>query len=125
MLYWLAEWIKSLGDVPGINLFSYVTFRAAAAAITALLISLLGWTTHHRATQEDADRRAGQEGAARGWQALAEGGDADDGRTHRSLSRPHPVDPLGQRPQRLSRDGSCCHLACWASLDSSTITSRS
>lgn len=41
MLYYLALWIKSITDVPGINLFGYVTFRAAAAAIFALLICLL------------------------------------------------------------------------------------
>jgi phospho-N-acetylmuramoyl-pentapeptide-transferase len=41
MLYWLASWLRSLGDVPGGNLFAYVTFRAAAAAITALLISFV------------------------------------------------------------------------------------
>ncbi len=41
MFYHLAMWIRTLGDVPGIGLFQYVTFRAAAAAIFALLISLL------------------------------------------------------------------------------------
>ena len=41
MFYQLALWLKTLGDIPGINLFQYVTFRAAAAAIFALLISLL------------------------------------------------------------------------------------
>ena len=41
MLYQFALWLRSLGDVPGINLFGYVTFRAAAAAIFALLISLI------------------------------------------------------------------------------------
>lgn len=41
MLYQLALWIRSITDVPGINLFSYVTFRAAAAAIFALLISFI------------------------------------------------------------------------------------
>ncbi len=41
MLYQLALWLKSMGDIPGINLFQYVTFRAAAAAIFAMLISVL------------------------------------------------------------------------------------
>ncbi|MBK6419839.1 MAG: phospho-N-acetylmuramoyl-pentapeptide-transferase [Ignavibacteria bacterium] len=41
MLYQLALWIRSMMDVPGINLFGYVTFRAAAAAIFALLIAIL------------------------------------------------------------------------------------
>jgi phospho-N-acetylmuramoyl-pentapeptide-transferase len=41
MLYWLAQWLKTVADIPGINLFQYVTFRAAAAAITALLIAFV------------------------------------------------------------------------------------
>lgn len=41
MLYLLAQMLKSSVDVPGINLFQYVTFRAAAAAIVALLIALI------------------------------------------------------------------------------------
>lgn len=40
MIYQLALWLKSFTDIPGIGLFGYVTFRAAAAAITALLIAL-------------------------------------------------------------------------------------
>lgn len=40
MLYQLALWIRSFADVPGINLFQYVTFRAAASAILALLIAI-------------------------------------------------------------------------------------
>jgi len=41
MFYHLALWIRSFADVPGINLFQYVTTRSAAAAIFALLMSLL------------------------------------------------------------------------------------
>lgn len=41
MFYHLALWIRSLADVPGINLFQYVTTRSAAAAIFALLISVI------------------------------------------------------------------------------------
>jgi len=41
MFYQLALWLRTLGDIPGINLFQYVTFRAAAAAIFAMLISVL------------------------------------------------------------------------------------
>lgn len=40
MLYQLTLWLRSLGDIAGINLFGYVTFRAAAAAISALLIAI-------------------------------------------------------------------------------------
>ena len=39
MLYFLAEWIRVTFHPPGFGIFQYLTFRAAAAAITALLIS--------------------------------------------------------------------------------------
>ena len=39
MFYFLSEWLKSLYDIPGIGVFQYITFRAAASAITALMIS--------------------------------------------------------------------------------------
>jgi len=41
MLYLLAEWIENLFHPPGFGVFQYITFRAAAAAISALLISFL------------------------------------------------------------------------------------
>lgn len=41
MLYYLAEYIQSVFSPPGFGLFRYVTFRAAAAAITALLIAFV------------------------------------------------------------------------------------
>ncbi len=41
MLYYLAEWLKTFIDPPGIGLFQYITFRASAAAITALIISFV------------------------------------------------------------------------------------
>jgi phospho-N-acetylmuramoyl-pentapeptide-transferase len=40
MLYQLTLWLRSFADISGINLFGYVTFRAAAAAISALLIAI-------------------------------------------------------------------------------------
>ncbi len=39
MLYYLFEYINKLYNPPGFDVFRYITFRAAAAAITALLIS--------------------------------------------------------------------------------------
>ncbi len=39
MFYLLAEWINKNFDPRGFGVFQYITFRAAAAAITALLIS--------------------------------------------------------------------------------------
>lgn len=41
MLYYLALWVKELFSPPGIGVFQYITFRAAAAAISALLICFL------------------------------------------------------------------------------------
>lgn len=39
MLYYLADWINRMFDPPGFGVFQYITFRAGAAAITALLLS--------------------------------------------------------------------------------------
>lgn len=39
MLYFLLEWIHKTFDPPGFGVFQFITFRAAAAAITAMIIS--------------------------------------------------------------------------------------
>jgi phospho-N-acetylmuramoyl-pentapeptide-transferase len=41
MFYYLANWIKETFNPPGFGVFQYITFRSAAAAITALLISFI------------------------------------------------------------------------------------
>lgn len=41
MLYYLLKWINIEFSPPGFGVFQYITFRAAAAAITALLISFV------------------------------------------------------------------------------------
>jgi phospho-N-acetylmuramoyl-pentapeptide-transferase len=41
MLYHLTQWIWRTFDPPGFGVFQYVTFRVAAAAITALLLCFL------------------------------------------------------------------------------------
>ncbi|MEO5928427.1 MAG: phospho-N-acetylmuramoyl-pentapeptide-transferase [Candidatus Kapaibacterium sp.] len=41
MLYYLAQFIEAKLSPPGFGLFRYVTFRAAGAALTALLIALV------------------------------------------------------------------------------------
>ncbi len=41
MLYYLADWINMMFDPPGFGIFQYITFRAGAAAITALLLSFI------------------------------------------------------------------------------------
>lgn len=40
MLYYLAKYIERMFQPPGFGLFRYVTFRAAAAAVTALVLAL-------------------------------------------------------------------------------------
>ncbi len=41
MLYYLLLWIDKTFDPPGFGVFQFITFRSAAAAITALLISFV------------------------------------------------------------------------------------
>jgi len=41
MFYFLLRWINQAYDPPGFGIFQFITFRAAAAAITALLISFI------------------------------------------------------------------------------------
>jgi phospho-N-acetylmuramoyl-pentapeptide-transferase len=39
MLYYLFEYLRKFYDIPGSGLFSYITFRSAAAALTALFLA--------------------------------------------------------------------------------------
>lgn len=41
MLYYLFEWIHEYMDIPGTGVFQYISFRAAAAAITSLIITII------------------------------------------------------------------------------------
>lgn len=41
MLYYLFEYLKGIYDFPGAGLFQYISFRAAMAVITSLLVSLV------------------------------------------------------------------------------------
>lgn len=41
MFYYLFTYLDQAFDVPGAGVFQYITFRAAAAVITSLIISLL------------------------------------------------------------------------------------
>ncbi len=41
MLQLLANWLDTLGEFPGLGLFQFITFRAAASAITALILSFI------------------------------------------------------------------------------------
>lgn len=41
MLYYLLVWLDKTFDPPGFGVFQFITFRSAAAAITALLISFI------------------------------------------------------------------------------------
>lgn len=74
MLYHLAWWLRDLGDIPGINLFGYVTFRAAAAAIFALLISIvIGPSIIRVLTRRQVGERAKDELKGVGTHALKAG----------------------------------------------------
>ena len=41
MLYYLFEYLQNAYDFPGAGLFQYISFRAAMAVITSLLVSLV------------------------------------------------------------------------------------
>ncbi len=41
MLYYLFEYLEQHYDIPGASLFGFITFRAAAAILTSLLISII------------------------------------------------------------------------------------
>ena len=41
MLYYLFIWLHKVFDVPGTGVFQYISFRAAAALITSLFISMI------------------------------------------------------------------------------------
>ena len=41
MLYYLFEYLQNAYDFPGAGLFQYISFRAAMAIITSLLVSLV------------------------------------------------------------------------------------
>lgn len=41
MLYYLFDWLNSSFDFPGAGVFQYISFRAAAAVITSLLITIV------------------------------------------------------------------------------------
>jgi phospho-N-acetylmuramoyl-pentapeptide-transferase len=41
MLYYLFSWLDSSFDFPGAGVFQYISFRAAAAVITSLLITIV------------------------------------------------------------------------------------
>ena len=52
MLYHLVEYLKTAGvDIPGIGLFNYLSFRAIAAAIIALIVSMTAGKRIIRAIQ--------------------------------------------------------------------------
>ncbi|MDL2314851.1 phospho-N-acetylmuramoyl-pentapeptide-transferase, partial [Bacteroidales bacterium OttesenSCG-928-C19] len=41
MLYYLFDWLDKVFDIPGAGVFQYITFRAAAAVIVSLLITIV------------------------------------------------------------------------------------
>lgn len=61
MLYYLAQYLKNAFHPPGFGVFQYLTFRSAAAAITALLISFIVGPKIIRALQK---RQIGEQAKA-------------------------------------------------------------
>ncbi len=61
MLYYLAQYLKNAFHPPGFGIFQYLTFRSAAAAITALLISFIVGPKIIRALQK---RQIGEQAKA-------------------------------------------------------------
>ena len=41
MLYYLFDWLHNSLNIPGAGVFQYISFRAAAAIITSLLITIV------------------------------------------------------------------------------------
>ena len=100
MLYWLLYSMHSVASV--LNVTRYITFRTAAASLTALVLSLLlgPWMIR------EAARFPGGAGDPPGGSGIApcEGGHTDDGRAADpdGLDRPHTA--LGRPDQRVRLD---------------------
>ena len=41
MFYYLFTWLHKAFDIPGVGVFQYISFRAAAALLTSLFISMI------------------------------------------------------------------------------------
>ena len=56
MLYHLFEYLNNTYELPGSGLFKYISFRAALAVITSLLVSMVfgGCGSHPSAVNESS-----------------------------------------------------------------------
>ena len=105
------------------NLFNYISFRAAGATVTALLLAFLvgpGIIRRLRELKVGQVIRAEGPASAPGQARHADDGRGDHPDRHH---RPHPA--LGAARQPLRRSSRCWPPSGWARSASSTTTSRS
>ena len=94
MLYYLFDLLEVLYHPPGFGVVRFLTFRAAAAAVTALIIAFWLGPRIIRLLRRQPDRRGGEAGGAE--DPPDEGRHADDGRTHRAGVGADPDAALGE-----------------------------
>lgn len=56
MLYYLFEWLDKF-NFPGAGLFQYISFRAAAAIILSLMITMIFGKENHHNVEKKTDWR--------------------------------------------------------------------
>ncbi|MBR1850865.1 MAG: phospho-N-acetylmuramoyl-pentapeptide-transferase [Bacteroidales bacterium] len=71
MLYYLFDWLDKALDIPGAGVFQYISFRAAASAVTSLIIMLvfgkpfIKWIGNRLGMHDTVRTELGLEGATR------------------------------------------------------------
>ena len=99
MLYHLFDILEKLYHPPGFRMFRYITFRGAAAAVTALIIAFWLGPKIIRLLKKQSDRRSGKTGGAEN--APDQGGNTHDGRTDCSGFRFDSHALVGKPDQRV------------------------
>ena len=100
MLYHLLYPLHT--QVSVLNVTQYITFRTAAASLTAFVISVVLGPWMIRKLREFPDQSG--DSARRTGGASAQGGHADDGRPAHSDRSAHPDDALGRFDQSVRLD---------------------
>ena len=119
VLLMLLHLLPSL-DSPDIALWRFITFRTAAASITALVISLLLGPVADSPAPRVPDRSG--HSAGRSAEPSRQGRHADDGRTADSGRRARADAAVGGPDQRLRLDCGARHRMLSARSDFSTTT---
>ena len=105
------------------NLFNYISFRAAAAMVTALLLAFVVGPGHHREAPGPEGRPGHPRRRAR--EPPGQARHADDGRRSSSCSRRSSRRCSGPGWTTASCCSRCWRRSGWAASASSTTTSRS